>query len=70
MALKKYEVVCIRWEPQTVAYEIEAENDLIARRIAKERCEQGDFDFAEIDNTRSAKVTLHTYKRIREETQS
>ena len=65
--MKKYLVTVIRWEPQTVDFEIEAENALDAKSEAVERIHNCDFEEAEMDNTRPIRTTVLRCNRIRKE---
>jgi len=66
MSLKKYSVSVVLKQSTIVTYTIEAENGLDARQIAKERCLSGDLKGATA-YSQPNEVTLHRYKRIREE---
>lgn len=56
--VQRYSVQVIRWEPQTLDFEIVACNALEARSIAVKKVHDGDFEFAEIDKTRPIRTTV------------
>lgn len=64
--MRKYLVEVIRWEPQSIDFEIEAENALDARSRAVERVHNCDFEQTEIDTTIPIRTTVLRCNRIKE----
>lgn len=63
---KNYEVLMIRWEPQDIMFDIEADNAQEARSIAVGRVNSGDFEEVGDWGLRPIRTTVMWCKKVKE----